>query len=95
MRSRFSAYALGKTRYIMETTHAPRADTEAWRAEIKQFCAATRFEGLSIEKVEPGEPEAWVTFRAVLSQDGRDASFTERSRFVLSDDWRYADGERL
>lgn len=95
MRSRYAAYALGKVRYVMETTAEPPEDRESWRADIQRFCDGTRFTGLEIRSVEPGETEAWVTFHAVLDQGGRDASFTERSRFVRRERWLYESGERV
>ncbi len=95
MRARFCAYALGKTRFVMDTTHDPRQDRDVWRSEIKRFCTETTFAGLSIDAVEVEDGVGWVTFTATLRQGGRDASFTERSRFVRTDAWRYADGERL
>lgn len=95
MRSRFSAYALGRARYILETSGEPRADERAWLEEVRRFSEHTRFTGLTILEVEPGDPTAFVTFRAELEQAGRDASFTERSRFERTDRWRYVSGERL
>ena len=95
MRSRYAAYALGKSRYIMETTASQREDRDVWRAEIERFSAGTRFTGLEILSVEPGEEVAFVTFRAGLEQAGQDASFTERSRFVRRGRWLYESGERI
>ena len=102
MRSRFAAYALGLTDYIMATT-APsgpqfQADTAAWVADIERFSRRTRFQGLAILDASAVEgPEATVTFRATLEQNGEDASFTERSTFVRGSDgrWRYHSGTRL
>jgi len=90
MRSRYSAYALGKSDYIMRTTHAESPhrsqNIEAWRASLDAFSRHTRFEGLAI--LDAGENT--VTFHATLSQDERDASFTEHSVFRQEDgQWRY------
>lgn len=90
MRSRYSAYALGKSDYIMRTTHTEsphrQQDLEAWRASLDAFSRQTRFVGLTI--LATGENT--VTFHATLSQDGRDASFTEHSVFRLeAGQWRY------
>ena len=101
MRSRFAAYALGHTDYIMATT-APsgpqfQADTPAWVADIERFSRRTRFQGLTILDASAADgPEATVTFRATLEQNGADASFTERSTFVRGSDgrWRYHSGMR-
>lgn len=90
MRSRYSAYALGKSDYIMRTTHAEsphrQPNIAAWRASLDAFSRHTRFEGLIILATDTNT----VTFHAALSQDGRDASFTERSVFRQEDgQWRY------
>lgn len=90
MRARYAAYARADATFIMDTTdpEGPQWEPDAarWRASIEAFSRATRFHGLSILKVEP----AHVTFRAGLEQGGRDASFTERSRFTLrAGRWRY------
>jgi SEC-C motif-containing protein len=90
MRSRYSAYALGKSDYIMRTTHAESPHRQhnfaAWRASLDAFSRHTRFEDLAI--IATGENT--VTFHATLSQDGRDASFTEHSVFRLeAGQWRY------
>jgi SEC-C motif domain protein len=90
MRSRYSAYALSKSDYIMRTTHSEsphwRQDIAAWRASLDAFSRQTRFEGLIILATDANT----VTFHATLSQDRRDASFTERSVFRQEDgQWRY------
>lgn len=96
MRSRYSAYVRGLAPYIVATSGEARSsDEETFLAEVRQFCAHTRFTGLQIVKVEPGDSVAYVTFRAGLEQGGLDASFTERSRFERTDRWRYVSGERL
>lgn len=97
MRARYAAYALGKVRFVQDTTVEPRRDRDAWTEEIARFCAVVSFDGLIVGPVEPGgEPdEAHVTFTAVLRAEGVDVGFTERSRFVRRDRWLYADGVRL
>lgn len=79
MRSRFAAYALGKVGYIIQTE---RLEAPSRREELRRFCEQTDFLGLQImDADEIGDDSATVTFHAVLLQDGRDASFTERSLF--------------
>ena len=102
MRSRYAAYSLGNSAYIMATTHpdSPHfvADAAAWTEQLDAFSAATRFKGLRIlERAGgevAGESEGWVTFRAELTQGGQDASFTERSHFEKMDGrWTYRSAE--
>ncbi len=85
MRSRYSAYALHKARYILDTTHPDgphhRVDADAWRREVLAFCKSTRFDGLDVESVEDGAGVGFVSFVARLSQDGRPAPLRERSEF--------------
>jgi SEC-C motif domain protein len=90
MRSRYSAYALGNADYILATTHPDHPDSSlplAQRKEqIKNFSKKTLFEGLDILEAT-GKT---VTFRAHLTQQGRNASFTEKSEFTqLAGRWLY------
>ena len=98
MRSRFSAYALGLVDYVLATTHPDgpnwEDDRAEWAAGVAAFSRSTSFDGLEILSSGEGEREAFVTFRATLSQEGRDASFTERNRFLREDGrWLYHSGE--
>jgi SEC-C motif-containing protein len=99
MRSRYCAYALGLVEYLIKSTHPEgphwRQDRGAWRRELHQWCKQTRFEGLQVLEVEQGPlaQEGFVTFHARLSQDQRDLSFSERSRFTHHEGrWKYLDG---
>jgi SEC-C motif-containing protein len=97
MRSRYSAYVLGKVDYIIETTH-PRnpnfnTDTGAWKEEITLFCKNTIFHKLEILKTEKVGFDGYVTFRATISQEDKDLSFVEESRFRKEDGlWLYREG---
>lgn len=100
MRSRFAAFAAGLAEYIIATTHpagdAYESDRAAWRASIEQFSASTEFQGLEIQGFGVQGDEGWVQFHATLRQGSRDASFTERSRFVRLDGrWTYHSGTIL
>jgi len=97
MRSRFSAYAMKLPEYIIDTTHpenpAYRNDRAKWKKEIESFSESTVFEGLEILDFVPGEIKAIVTFTAVLHQEDRDATFTEKSFFEKVDGrWLYHTG---
>ena len=99
MRSRYTAYALGKARYIMDTTHPDsphtRADRKAWREELIDYCHAVRFDGLQVlnTSVSDDGEEGWVSFHATLTQDGQDLSFTEHSHFKkVGKRWLYLAG---
>ncbi len=98
MRSRYSAYALMLSDYIIETTHpenpAWQEDKNVWRKELKEFSYLTRFVFLEIKEFIDGEQEAFVTFTANLNQNNQDLSFTEKSTFEkVGDRWLYRDGK--
>ncbi len=107
MRSRFAAYALRMTGYIMKTTHPEgahfQADENTWHKEILEFSSATRFRGLTIQDAPVvsdsdlhEDAEAFVTFHAELWARNEDHSFTERSTFRRHDgQWKYFGAEFL
>ncbi|MDD2780856.1 YchJ family metal-binding protein [Sulfuricurvum sp.] len=94
MRSRYSAFALGLSEYIMTTTHPDNTDfTEDlthWKESILEFSDSTRFNGLKIVEVIDGETEAFVTFEALLDR----GILKEKSRFLkIKGKWLYESGE--
>jgi SEC-C motif domain protein len=100
VRARYTAFVLGKVRFIIDTTHptAPhsQADEAAWRAELQDYCRRVSFTGLAIHEhtVDEAKGEAHVTFTVGMHIDGQDAGFTERSRFLRDGErWRYVSGE--
>ena len=100
MRSRFSAYALELYDYIISTTHpgGPQFESDRlrWHMQLQKFSSQTVFEGLQIRTEEKGPIQAFVSFHASLKQHGRDASFSERSLFVLHKGrWLYHSGEPI
>ncbi len=93
MKSRYSAYAAGKSRYIIATTHPDNrdytTDMKRWRKEIDDFCRHTRFETLEIIRHWSDETYAYVHFRAYLSG----GTLEEKSRFIFEKGrWYYLDG---
>lgn len=94
MRSRYSAYALKKSDYILETTH-PKSpyfekDRAKWKRAIEQFSEETKF--LRLEIVDSGED--WVFFKAHLEQKEKPICLSEKSRFAKEGSkWLYLLGE--
>ncbi len=93
MKSRYSAYTAGESRYIIATTHPDNPDykeeQKAWREEIDLFCRHTVFLGLEILASMEAEREATVTFIAKLST----GELREKSRFLKEEGrWLYLDG---
>lgn len=98
MRSRYTAYAGGISEYILATTHPDGPhhsdDRRQWTRDVRAFAEGTDFVGLDVLASDEDGDVGHVTFRAHLRQDGRDASFTERSTFYRVDDrWLYHSGE--
>jgi len=98
MKSRFSAFFVQNSQYIISTTHQDNIDftkdLKSWNSDILYFSKNTEFVKLEIIEFIDDEIESFVTFRATLLQDGNDASFTEKSRFLKVDGkWQYVDGQ--
>lgn len=95
MRSRYSAFALGKGVYLVDTlssSHADRAlPPDLLARELGRVKDRQRFMGLVIVWAEGSE----VLFHARVFEKGRDQSFAELSRFERDEEdgtWRYASG---
>ncbi|MDY0051438.1 MAG: YchJ family metal-binding protein [Aliarcobacter sp.] len=101
MKSRFSAFAVQNTDYIIFTTHKDNSDftsnIESWTEDILSFSQNTNFEKLEIldfSKEQINNIESYVTFKATLKQKEEDISFVEKSRFLKENEkWLYVDGQ--
>jgi SEC-C motif domain protein len=94
MRSRYSAFALGLSDYIMATTHPNNPDytenKENWKKSILDFSQNTQFIGLKIDEFIDGDTEAFVTFEAKLDS----GILKEKSRFLKEKGkWLYESGD--
>jgi len=98
MRSRYCAYAIGLTNYIISTTISTSKEFQNpnWENEIRLFSESTKFLGVTILNKSLGDIESYVTFRANLIANKQDISFTEKSRFLKIDKkWFYESGDIL
>ncbi|MEX0961698.1 MAG: YchJ family metal-binding protein [Simkaniaceae bacterium] len=100
MRSRYCAYALNLSKYIIDTTHEENPyyhkNLNKWIEEIADFSQNSQFLDLKILEINEGDTEAFVTFKAIIHQNNRDVSFTEKSRFLkCKGRWLYRSGEIL
>ncbi len=98
MRSRYSAFALNNSKYIIKTTHQGNqdftTDTTQWLQDIENFSQNSEFQKLKILEFIDGENEAYVTFEATIFSHARDCSFCEKSKFLKQDNrWLYHSGE--
>ena len=97
MRSRFSAFALGRGDYLVATLeegHPDRGVPDLARA-LARVRDAQRFLGLRIvdATMDAVRGEGTVLFVARIFERGRDRSFAELSDFVLEGDaWKYSGG---
>ncbi len=90
MRSRYAAYSSQLPDYIISTTHPDNVSSLINKQEILRFCKNTEFINLKIIDFSEHDDTAYVTFHAVLKQNGSDASFTEKSSFKKVDGaWLY------
>ena len=96
MRSRFTAYAMGRADYLAATTCA-QARAELDVEELGRYCRAVKCISLRILSTElggPGDETAIVTFHAKLMINGKRMLHAEKSRFIREEGhWRYVDGE--
>ena len=95
MRSRFSAYALGKADYLIATRPEVKRAEEN-REELANYCKSVQAVGLKIVGREKGgkdDDTGIVTFHASLQANGRRTLHIETSTFVREHGhWVYVDG---
>ena len=91
MRSRYSAYVLGRSDYVLATWHA------SMRPEHAQLEPGTKWLGLEVRGHRlQNDTHAQVEFVARYRTAGRGTRIHERSRFVLhAGRWYYVDGDLL
>ncbi|HEY3400831.1 MAG TPA: YchJ family metal-binding protein [Geothrix sp.] len=95
MRSRFSAYALGKADYLIATRpEAKRAEEN--HEELANYCKSVQAVSLKIISKERGgksDDTGIVTFHASLQANGRRTLHIETSTFARENGkWVYVDG---
>lgn len=96
MRSRFSAYALGKVDYLLKTTEAAER-AKLNRDELIQYCrniSCVSLKIISAEQGGAGDDTGTVKFQASLQVQGKRQLHIELSRFVReAGAWVYVDGD--
>lgn len=92
MRSRFSAFALGRADHLLRTWHP---DTRPRRLDLDDTVTWRRLQIVDTEAGGAEDDEGIVEFRAQYEQHGRRHILHERSRFTRTREgaWRYLDGE--
>jgi len=91
MRSRYSAYALGRTQYILSSWHM------SYRPKTLELEVSLKWSGLKVlSSTAPKHNTAYVEFVAGFNKAGVTGQMHERSRFVFEDgQWFYVDGEQM
>ena len=95
MRSRYSAYALAESAYLLETWHPD------FRPQRLELDSRIRWLGLNIISSEQRGQRTVVEFEASLLLDGEVSSMHERSAFIFQQGnfrqgrWLYTSGEQL
>lgn len=90
MRSRYSAYVLHDTAYLLQSWHASTRPTAAELEEGR----GSKWLGLEVEKHASAGDEATVEFVARYKIGGRAHRLHEVSRFVCENGrWYYVDGD--
>ena len=93
MRSRYAAYVLGLTDYLLATWHPA---TRPARLDLDQV-PAPKWLGLEVKGLELVDADhAWVEFVARYRLGGRGQRLHEKSRFAReAGRWYYVDGDIL
>ena len=92
MKSRYSAYVMGKGRYLVDTA-IPENRYEADVALIEEHAAHTQWLSLQIVDSSCSGDAGMVEFKAFYRENGSVKVLHEKSRFVKEDGaWLYADG---
>lgn len=91
MRSRYSAFVLGRADYLRATWHA------STRPQVLELDAGLKWLGLQVRAQRSTGPDsAEVEFVARWRDRGRGVRLHERSRFVReAGRWYYVDGDLL
>ena len=98
MRSRYVAYIIFDSNYIIKTTHINNpdftTDYKSWSNDIIDFCQYTNFEKLDIINFIDGDNISYVEFKVKLTINNKDESFQEKSKFIkVNNMWQYHSGE--
>jgi len=96
MRSRFTAYAMKRADYLIETT-APEKRAELDQEDLGRYCRAVTCISLKILSRQAGGPKdetGVVIFHASLQINGKRMLHRERSTFRREEGrWFYVDGD--
>jgi SEC-C motif-containing protein len=91
MRSRFTAFSVGDTPYLIKSWHP---ETRPPAVELDDSVTWRRLQIVDTEAGDTDDDEGVVEFRATCVRDGQHEVLHERSRFArVNGQWVYLDGE--
>ncbi len=98
LRSRYTAFAIGETDYILSTHHSKtRADVK--REEIEEWSKNSKWLQLKVFQKEAGEKTdsaGTIIFGAYYQVDGKDEEHLEKSFFEKENgEWRFLDAQGI
>lgn len=92
MRSRYSAYCMANSTYLVDTLH-PSQHTAQIKAEIAAFASSVHFCRLTIKSANQTEDRGQVSFTAYFLHGQKLDVIEEVSDFILLDRWYYHSGK--
>ena len=94
LRARYSAFALGRVDFVLETHHS-RTRHEVKREEIEDWSKGSEWLGLSVHETEAGgenDEKGTIVFCAEYKADGKIVKHWEQSLFEKENGaWRFVD----
>ncbi len=98
MRARYSAFVMGETRFLLETTHPDyvrtKPDPARWRAEVEATVRDVRFTHLAVLQEHSEGDRGEVRFVATMRRGALEKEIGEDSSFVREGGrWYYHAGE--
>jgi SEC-C motif domain protein len=98
LRSRYTAFTLGETDYVLSTHHS-RTLHEVKREEIEEWSKSSQWLGLKIVQSEAGketDTQGTIVFCARYHSEGKDHDHWEQSYFEKENgQWRFLDAKGI
>ena len=95
MRSRFSAFSLHKTQYLIDSLHPSKRQAEE-ESSLQQSIQNTCWIQLNIlqcQQGKKGDSQGTVEFTASFEENGEFYQLHEESNFIYDQQWYYTEGD--
>lgn len=97
MRSRYSAYVLGHSLYLLKTVHPFQVHPETINTAVEATLREIKWTGLDILKTDQGmdpDSQGMVEYIASYTLKGEPFTLHEKSQFIkMEGEWKYTTGE--